>query len=37
MVAGFQLFRLLFIFFAVPPFLRWIFRKKLLKNTEKPT
>lgn len=36
MVAGFQLFRLLFIFFAVPPFLRWIFKKKLLKNTDKP-
>lgn len=37
MVAGFQLFRLLFIFFAVPPFLRWIFKKKLLKTTDKPT
>jgi uncharacterized protein len=37
MVAGFQLFRLLFIFFAVPPLLRWIFKKKLLKKEEKPT
>jgi uncharacterized protein len=37
MVAGFQLFRLLFIFFAVPPFLRWVFKKKLFKNTEKPS
>lgn len=37
MVAGFQLFRLLFIFFVVPPFLRWIFKKKLLKDVEKPT
>ncbi|MFP7296636.1 AbrB family transcriptional regulator [Neobacillus niacini] len=36
-VTGFQLFRLLFIFFAVPPFLKWIFKKKLLRNTEKPT
>lgn len=37
MVAGFQLFRLLFIFFAIPPFLRWIFKKKLFKNKVKPS
>ncbi len=37
MVAGFQLFRLLFIFFAVPPFLRWVFKKNLLKDAEKPS
>ena len=27
-VAGFQMFRLLFIYFAVPPMLRWIFKSK---------
>ena len=36
MVTGFQLFRLLFIFFAVPPALRFIFKKKRLKQKEKP-
>lgn len=28
MVTGYQIFRLLFIFFVVPPFLRWIFLRK---------
>ncbi len=28
MVTGYQIFRLLFIFFVVPPFLRWIFRRR---------
>ncbi|MEH7276407.1 AbrB family transcriptional regulator [Neobacillus vireti] len=36
MVTGFQLFRLLFIFFAVPPALRWIFKRKRLNQKEKP-
>jgi uncharacterized protein len=34
MVTAFQIFRLLFIFFAVPPFLRWIFRDSLMKVNE---
>jgi uncharacterized protein len=33
-VAGFQMFRLLFIYFAVPPLLRWIFQKPIQKNLE---
>ncbi|WP_254124789.1 AbrB family transcriptional regulator [Neobacillus sp. 114] len=34
MVSGFQLFRLFFIYFAVPPILRWIFKiKKNAKST----
>ncbi|RSD25587.1 AbrB family transcriptional regulator [Mesobacillus subterraneus] len=28
-VTGFQLFRLFFIFFAIPPLLRWFFRRKM--------
>ena len=36
MVTGFQLFRLLFIFFAVPPALRLIFKRKRLNQKEKP-
>jgi uncharacterized protein len=28
-VSGFQLFRLFFIYFVVPPFLRWYFKRKL--------
>lgn len=36
MVTGFQLFRLLFIFFVVPPVLKFIFKKKMLKQKEKP-
>jgi len=34
MVTAFQIFRLLFIFFAVPPFLRWIFRGSMIKANE---
>jgi uncharacterized protein len=33
-VTAFQIFRLLFIFFAVPPFLRWVFRASLIKANE---
>ncbi|MCH6266884.1 AbrB family transcriptional regulator [Neobacillus citreus] len=34
MVSGFQLFRLFFIYFAVPPILRWIFKiRKTAKST----
>ncbi|MEH7245929.1 AbrB family transcriptional regulator [Neobacillus niacini] len=36
MVTGFQLFRLIFIFFAVPPVLKFIFKKKRLKQKETP-
>jgi uncharacterized protein len=32
MVAGYQLFRLFFIYFAVPPVLRWIFNKAKSSN-----
>ncbi|GAE44677.1 hypothetical protein JCM21738_1408 [Mesobacillus boroniphilus JCM 21738] len=28
-VSGFQLFRLFFIYFAVPPILRWYFKRKI--------
>lgn len=34
MVTAFQIFRLLFIFFAVPPFLRWVFRDSITKANE---
>lgn len=33
MVTGFQLFRLFFIYFAVPPILKWIFRKRKPVNS----
>ncbi len=32
-VSGFQLFRLLFIYFAIPPLLRWLFHKRLNSRT----
>lgn len=34
MVTGFQLFRLFFIYFAVPPILRWIFKRARKKYGE---
>ncbi|MCM3665004.1 AbrB family transcriptional regulator [Mesobacillus subterraneus] len=34
MVTGFQLFRLLFVYFAVPPLLRWYFKRKLGSKQE---
>ncbi|WP_423406868.1 AbrB family transcriptional regulator [Heyndrickxia sp. MSNUG] len=34
MVTGFQLFRLFFIYFAVPPFLRWYFKRKFSGEEE---
>lgn len=34
MVTGFQLFRLFFIYFAVPPLLRWYFRRKYSSKEE---
>lgn len=34
MVTGFQLFRLFFIYFAVPPLLRWYFKRKLGSKQE---
>lgn len=34
MVAGYQLFRLFFIFFVVPPMLKWVFRKIIKKSYE---
>ncbi len=34
MVAGYQLFRLFFIFFVVPPMLKWVFRKIIKKSHE---
>jgi len=33
-VTGYQIFRLLFIFFVVPPGLRWIFRRAKSKENE---
>ncbi|NMD71150.1 AbrB family transcriptional regulator [Bacillus sp. DNRA2] len=35
-VAGFQMFRLLFIYFAVPPFLRWLFQRTTHSNKKTP-
>jgi membrane AbrB-like protein len=32
-VSGFQMFRLLFIYFAIPPMLRWVFHKRLKSRT----
>lgn len=34
MVTGFQLFRLFFIYFAVPPLLRWYFKRKFSSKEE---
>jgi uncharacterized protein len=34
MVAGYQLFRLFFIFFVVPPMLKWVFRR-IIKKSQK--
>lgn len=33
-VSGFQLFRLFFIYFAVPPILRWYFKRKINRNED---
>ena len=33
-VSGFQLFRLFFIYFAVPPILRWYFKRKINSNED---
>ncbi|CAM3716331.1 AbrB family transcriptional regulator [Mesobacillus zeae] len=34
MVTGYQLFRLFFIYFAIPPLLRMLFRKSMLRKAE---
>jgi membrane AbrB-like protein len=36
MVTGYQLFRLFFIYFAVPPLLRWIFKVGMRKTAKTP-
>ncbi|MEH7501045.1 AbrB family transcriptional regulator [Neobacillus drentensis] len=36
MVTGYQLFRLFFIYFAVPPILRWIFKVGIRKTAKTP-
>ncbi|MFP5115351.1 AbrB family transcriptional regulator [Bacillaceae bacterium C204] len=36
MVTGYQLFRLFFIYFAVPPILRWIFKVGMRKTIKTP-
>ena len=36
MVSGFQLFRLFFIYFAVPPILRWYFKGKINRKEDSP-
>jgi uncharacterized protein len=35
MVAGYQLFRLFFIFFVVPPMLKWVFRRIIKKSPKR--